>query len=400
MSKSEIVLFLDKKKNCINTANDKHEMIESLTTIKKNERGVLVAVADKQSDESIADEHLKELDFLARTAKIQVEKHFVQRLERPDSKTFVGQGKLDEILSYCKTTNIEVVVFDDDLRPSQLRNLERIFKCKIYDRSLLILDIFLLRAQTSQAKTQVELARYQYLMPRLTRMWTHLERQRGGAGEKEIETDRRMIRNQISVLKKRLDKIEKQNAVQRKNRSQVVRAALVGYTNVGKSTLMRLLSKSNVKAEDKLFATVDATVRKVVINAIPFLLSDTVGFIRKLPHHLIESFKSTLAEVREADILLHVVDIEDQLAVVRETLKDLESSDKPTLYIFNKVDLLNDETEHLKNYVLENMNEKDQVVFISAENRVNIQELRDKIYAMVKVRHFQIFPNYVNSSYF
>ena len=250
MSKSEIVLFLDKKKNCINTANDKHEMIESLTTIKKNERGVLVAVADKQSDESIADEHLKELDFLARTAKIQVEKHFVQRLERPDSKTFVGQGKLDEILSYCKTTNIEVVVFDDDLRPSQLRNLERIFKCKIYDRSLLILDIFLLRAQTSQAKTQVELARYQYLMPRLTRMWTHLERQRGGAGEKEIETDRRMIRNQISVLKKRLDKIEKQNAVQRKNRSQVVRAALVGYTNVGKSTLMRLLSKSNVKAED------------------------------------------------------------------------------------------------------------------------------------------------------
>ena len=411
MSKSEIVLFLDKKKNCINTANDKHEMIESLTTIKKNERGVLVAVADKQSDESIADEHLKELDFLARTAKIQVEKHFVQRLERPDSKTFVGQGKLDEILSYCKTTNIEVVVFDDDLSPSQLRNLERIFKCKIYDRSLLILDIFLLRAQTSQAKTQVELARYQYLMPRLTRMWTHLERQRGGtgtrggAGEKEIETDRRMIRNQISVLKKRLDKIEKQNAVQRKNRSQVVRAALVGYTNVGKSTLMRLLSKSNVKAEDKLFATVDATVRKVVINAIPFLLSDTVGFIRKLPHHLIESFKSTLAEVREADILLHVVDIshvtfEDQLAVVRETLKDLESSDKPTLYIFNKVDLLNDETEHLKNYVLENMNEKDQVVFISAENRVNFQELRDKIYAMVKVRHFQIFPNYVNSSYF
>ncbi|MEM1405523.1 MAG: GTPase HflX [Bacteroidota bacterium] len=386
-------------------------MIESLTTIKKKERGVLVAVADKQSDKSIADEHLKELDFLARTAKIQVEKHFVQRLERPDSKTFVGQGKLDEILSYCKSLNIEVVVFDDDLSPSQLRNLERIFKCKIYDRSLLILDIFLFRAQTSQAKTQVELARYQYLMPRLTRMWTHLERQRGGtgtrggAGEKEIETDRRMIRNQISVLKKRLDKIEKQNAVQRKNRSQVVRAALVGYTNVGKSTLMRLLSKSNVKAEDKLFATVDATVRKVVINAIPFLLSDTVGFIRKLPHHLIESFKSTLAEVREADILLHVVDIshvtfEDQLTVVRETLKDLESSDKPTLYIFNKVDLLNDETEHLKNYVLDNMNEKDQVVFISAENRVNIQELRDKIYAMVKVRHFQIFPNYVNNSYF
>ena len=248
-------------------------------------------------------------------------------------------------------------------------------------------------------------------MPRLTRMWTHLERQRGGtgtrggAGEKEIETDRRMIRNQISVLKKRLEKIEKQNEIQRKNRSQVVRAALVGYTNVGKSTIMRLLSKSNVKAEDKLFATVDATVRKVVINTIPFLLSDTVGFIRKLPHHLIESFKSTLAEVREADILLHVVDIshnsfEDQLNVVRDTLRNLNSAEKPTLYIFNKVDLLNEDNEHLKNYAVDKMNEKDDVVFISAAKKMNMTELRKKIFEMVKVRHFQIFPNYVNNSFY
>ena len=370
-----------------------------------------MAVAQKQEDAAIIEEYLNELDFLARTAKIHVQKHFFQRLEKPHPKTFVGQGKLEEILTYCKSENIDVVVFDDDLSPSQLRNLERVFKCKIYDRSLLILDIFLYRAQTSQAKTQVELARYQYLMPRLTRMWTHLERQRGGtgtrggAGEKEIETDRRMIRNQISVLKKRLDKIEKQNAIQRKNRSQVVRAALVGYTNVGKSTLMRLLSKSDVKAEDKLFATVDATVRKVVINTIPFLLSDTVGFIRKLPHHLIESFKSTLAEVHEADILLHVVDIshnafEDQLNVVRETLKGLNAGDKPTLYVFNKVDLLNEDKEHLRNYVLENINAKDGTVFISAEKKINIQELRDKIFEMVKEKHFQIFPNYVNNSYF
>ncbi|MEM9857184.1 MAG: GTPase HflX [Bacteroidota bacterium] len=386
-------------------------MIESLSVLNKNEKGVLVAVGHKQDDISVIEEYLNELDFLARTAKIEVKRHFYQRLEKPDPKTFVGQGKLDEIVTYCKGSKIEVVVFDDDLSPSQLRNLERVFKCKIYDRSLLILDIFLFRAQTSQAKTQVELARYQYLMPRLTRMWTHLERQRGGtgtrggAGEKEIETDRRMIRNQISVLKKRLEKIEKQNEIQRKNRSQVVRAALVGYTNVGKSTIMRLLSKSNVKAEDKLFATVDATVRKVVINTIPFLLSDTVGFIRKLPHHLIESFKSTLAEVREADILLHVVDIshnsfEDQLNVVRDTLRDLNSAEKPTLYIFNKVDLLHEDNEHLKNYAVDKMNEKDDVVFISAAKKMNMTELREKIFEMVKVRHFQIFPNYVNNSFY
>ena len=382
-------------------------MIEPVETKLSREEGVLVSVAGKQQDESVIEEHLDELDFLAETAKIAVKNRFFQRLEKPDTRTFVGQGKLEEIKTYCKSRDIDVVIFDDDLSPSQLRNLERELKCKIYDRSLLILDIFLDRAQTAQAKTQVELARYQYLMPRLTRMWTHLERQRGGtgtrggAGEKEIETDRRMIRNQVSVLKKKLEKIERQSAIQRKNRSQVVRAALVGYTNVGKSTLMRLLSKSDVKAEDKLFATVDATVRKVVINALPFLLSDTVGFIRKLPTHLIESFKSTLAEVSEADVLIHVVDIshtafEDHIRVVRQTLKELGVIDKPTLYVFNKIDLLDEEnSEYRSNYTFEGMNEHDKKAFISAEKRQNIAELRKKIYEMIKVRHFQIFPNYV-----
>ncbi len=382
-------------------------MIEPVETKLSREEGVLVSVAGKQQDESVIEEHLDELDFLAETAKIAVKNRFFQRLEKPDTRTFVGQGKLEEIKTYCKSRDIDVVIFDDDLSPSQLRNLERELKCKIYDRSLLILDIFLDRAQTAQAKTQVELARYQYLMPRLTRMWTHLERQRGGtgtrggAGEKEIETDRRMIRNQVSVLKKKLEKIERQSAIQRKNRSQVVRAALVGYTNVGKSTLMRLLSKSDVKAEDKLFATVDATVRKVVINTLPFLLSDTVGFIRKLPTHLIESFKSTLAEVSEADVLIHVVDVshtafEDHIHVVRQTLKELGVIDKPTLYVFNKIDLLDEEnSEYRSNYTFEGMNEHDKKVFISAEKRQNIAELRKKIYEMIKVRHFQIFPNYV-----
>ncbi|MCG8391053.1 MAG: GTPase HflX [Cytophagales bacterium] len=382
-------------------------MIEPVETKLSREEGVLVAVAGKQQDEFVIEEHLDELDFLAETAKIAVKNRFFQRLEKPDTRTFVGQGKLEEIKTYCKSRDIDVVIFDDDLSPSQLRNLERELKCKIYDRSLLILDIFLDRAQTAQAKTQVELARYQYLMPRLTRMWTHLERQRGGtgtrggAGEKEIETDRRMIRNQVSVLKKKLEKIERQSAIQRKNRSQVVRAALVGYTNVGKSTLMRLLSKSDVKAEDKLFATVDATVRKVVINTLPFLLSDTVGFIRKLPTHLIESFKSTLAEVSEADVLIHVVDVshtafEDHIRVVRQTLKELGVIDKPTLYVFNKIDLLDEEnSEYRSNYTFEGMNEHDKKVFISAEKRQNITELRKKIYEMIKVRHFQIFPNYV-----
>lgn len=383
----------------------------------KKEKAILVAVSDKQVHESIVDEHLAELEFLAKTAGIKTVKIFKQKLDKPDIRSFVGKGKLEEIKAFIIDQEIKAVIFDDDLTPSQLRNLEKDLEVKIYDRSLLILDIFLLRAQTAQAKTQVELARNQYLLPRLTRMWTHLERQRGGtgtrggAGEKEIETDKRNIRNQISVLKGKLEKIEKQNEVQRKSRGSVVRVALVGYTNAGKSTLMTLLSKSNVKAENKLFATVDATVRKVVLNMIPFLLSDTVGFIRKLPHHLIESFKSTLAEVKEADILLHVVDVahpayEDHIEVVRETLKDIGASEKPTIYIFNKVDLLQKEENSDEllagiNAFYKQLEDKDKdVVFVSAEQKTNIDELRDKIYRKAKKRHLQIFPNYLKDQYY
>ncbi|MFW5804458.1 MAG: GTPase HflX, partial [bacterium] len=311
----------------------------------------------------------------------------------------------------------DLVIFDDDLSPSQLRNLEQILKCKIYDRSLLILDIFLKRAQTAQARTQVELARYQYLMPRLTRMWTHLERQRGGtgtrggAGEKEIETDRRIIRNQISILKKKLEKIEKQGQTQRKARVNIAKAALVGYTNVGKSTIMRLLTKSEVFAENKLFATVDTTVRKVVLEDIPFLLSDTVGFIRKLPHHLIESFKSTLDEVREADVLLHVVDVshpsfEEQIEIVNTTLQELGAADKETILVFNKIDLLprvaevTDEDEepydHLKALKKSFIGKRNiDAVFVSAGNKENIDELRDLLLKKVAAKHFKIFPNYL-----
>ncbi|UII23311.1 GTPase HflX [Fulvivirga ligni] len=366
---------------------------------------VLVTVADKGADDNVINEHLDELAFLASTAHIETEKIFIQKLEKPDIRSFVGKGKLEEIKQYMISRDIEIIIFDDDLSPSQLRNLERELKCKIYDRSLLILDIFLERAQTAQAKTQVELARYQYLMPRLTRMWTHLERQRGGtgtrggAGEKEIETDRRNIRNQITVLQKKLEKIEKQNAVQRKSRTGIVRMALVGYTNVGKSTLMTMLSKSDVKAEDKLFATVDSTVRKVVFENIPFLLSDTVGFIRKLPHHLIESFKSTLAEVKEADVLIHVVDIshpayEDHIRVVKETLKELDAVDKPTIYVFNKIDLLEEEEmEDLQDRRIANIETDDKRVFVSAASKINIDELRQAILEAAKIRHYQIYPN-------
>ncbi len=380
----------------------------------KKEKAILISVSEKQTDDSIVEEHLSELAFLAETAGIKIIGKFKQKLDKPDIRTFVGKGKLEEIRSFINSNKVEVIIFDDDLTPSQLRNIERELKLKIYDRSLLILDIFLQRAQTAQAKTQVELARYQYLMPRLTNMWTHLERQRGGtgtrggAGEKEIETDKRMIRNQISVLKGKLEKIEKQNAVQRKSRGNTVRVALVGYTNVGKSTIMTMLSKSTVKAENKLFATVDATVRKVVFNTIPFLLSDTVGFIRKLPHHLIESFKSTLAEVKEADVLLHVVDVahpafEDQIAVVRETLKDIGAADKPTIYIFNKLDLLLEnedsemELEGIKQYYKQLKDKDKDVVFISAEEKLNIEELREKIYRKVKKKHLTIFPNYLKN---
>ncbi len=349
-------------------------------------------------------EYIDELAFLAQTLRIEISKSFVQSLEKPDKRTFIGKGKLDEVRVYCEVENINIVIFDDDLTPSQLRNLEKVLNIKIYDRSLLILDIFLKRAQTSQAKTQVELARFQYLMPRLTRMWTHLERQRGGtgtrggSGEKEIETDRRQIRNQITVLKKKLEKIDKQGQTRRKSRANMVRVALVGYTNVGKSTIMNILAKENIYAKDELFATVDSTVRKVVINTIPFLLSDTVGFIRKLPHNLIESFKSTLDEVREADILLHIVDVshpsfEDHMKVVMDTLKELDAADKTVITVYNKIDKL--DTEELE---IKNAETKTGDVFVSASKKVNIDSLRNVVFESVKKRHLTIYPNYLDDN--
>ncbi len=380
-------------------------------------KAVLVAVPDQLTSSDQVKEHLEELAFLAETLGIRSEARFVQKLAHPDPRSFVGKGKLEEIKRLVESTGVSAVIFDDDLSPSQLRNLEREFNSKerdlpvrIYDRSLLILDIFMYRAKTAQARTQVELARNQYLLPRLTRMWTHLERQRGGtgarggAGEKEIETDRRNIRYQIDVLKEQLKKIEKQRLTQRKGRSQAVRVALVGYTNAGKSTLMNVLAKSNVYAEDKLFATVDSTVRKVVIGNIPFLLADTVGFIRKLPHHLIESFKSTLDEVREADILLHVVDVshafhESQMEVVHQTLADIGAGEIPTILILNKIDRLghDDESmkvEHLSNYYVKHGYQK--AVFMSATSKENLPELKRALLDLVKERYYKIYPNYLN----
>lgn len=378
-------------------------------------KAILVALATPGTHPEQTDEHLAELAFLAETAGVKTERTFTQKLPHPDVRTFVGKGKLDEIKEYVQGNNITSVIFDDDLSPSQLRNLEREFNpdkleptVRVYDRSLLILDIFLLRAQTAQARTQVELAMNQYLLPRLTRMWTHLERQRGGtgtrggAGEREIETDRRIIKTRISLLKDELEKIDKQRQTQRKSRSNVVRVALVGYTNVGKSTLMNLLSKANVKAENKLFATVDATVRKVVVNDIPFLLSDTVGFIRKLPHHLIESFKSTLDEVREADLLLHVVDVahpfhDNHIEVVSKTLSEIGAGNIPVVLVLNKVDLLekNDEQtlEDLRGYYRTHGFER--VVFVSATTKQNLDELRQVVYDEVRKKHMQIYPNYI-----
>ncbi|MGB3181493.1 MAG: GTPase HflX [Cyclobacteriaceae bacterium] len=404
-------------------------MIETLSVNGDNsipETAVLVALVTREQTQEQVEEYLEELAFLATTLGTETKKMYTQKLEKPDIRTFVGKGKLEEIQEYVTAMDIGMVIFDDDLTPSQLRNLEKTLKVRIYDRSLLILDIFLKRAQTAQAKTQVELARYQYLMPRLTRMWTHLERQRGGtgtrggAGEKEIETDRRIIRNQITVLKKKLEKIERQGEVQRKNRNNIVRAALVGYTNVGKSTLMRVLTKADVLAEDKLFATVDATVRKVVIDQIPFLLSDTVGFIRKLPTHLIESFKSTLDEIRESDILVHVIDVshqnfEEHMQVVNQTLSDIGAADKPTLLVFNKIDKyspdqdpdqvtghdMEDIFEQEEPVTIEQLKEtfmarnKDGVVFISAANNENMDELKEKLGEMVTQKHYTIFPNYL-----
>ena len=316
-------------------------------TAKEKETAVLVAVPSKTQAEEKTNEYLDELAFLTETVGAVTLKRFIQKLEHPDSRTFVGKGKLDEIKAFVKEYAIDMVIFDDDLTPSQVRNLERELEVKIVDRSLLILDIFAQRAKTAQSRTQVEMAQYQYFLPRLTNLWTHLSRQKGGIGmrgpgETEIETDRRIVRDKIALLREKLDKLDKQNYQQRKSRTELVRVALVGYTNVGKSTLMNQLSKSDVFAENKLFATVDATVRKVVLQNIPFLLSDTVGFIRKLPTRLIESFKSTLDEIREADLLLHVVDIshpsfEEHIEIVNKTLKEIESGDKPVLLVFNKI---------------------------------------------------------------
>ena len=368
-----------------------------------------------QSEDNII-EHLDELDFLARTAGLKPVKRFIQKLNIPLNSTYVGKGKLNEILSYVKENEIEIVLFDDELSPTQLRNIERHLDVRALDRTSLILDIFAQRARTSHAKSQVELAQYQYLLPRLTRMWTHLERQRGGIGlrgpgETQIETDRRIILEKISKLKKELKKIDNQMSVQRKNRGQLIRVALVGYTNVGKSTIMNLISKSDVFAEDKLFATLDTTVRKVVINNLPFLLSDTVGFIRKLPHNLIESFKSTLDEARESDIIVHIVDIshknfEEQINIVDNTLKDLNIIDKPQLLVFNKIDAFSyipkdeeDLTPALKeNRSLDELGNKyfakknNPCVFISAKTKQNIENFKAVLFEMVKKSHFERYP--------
>jgi GTP-binding protein HflX len=375
-------------------------------TAKKKERVVLVGVITPDETEEQEKEYLEELAFLVETAGGITIKQFTQKLQRPDVRTYVGKGKLEDILAFVKVEEIDLVVFDDELTPSQLRNIERELQCLVLDRSNLILDIFAGRAQTAQAKTQVELAQSRYLLPRLTRLWTHLERQKGGIGmrgpgESQIETDRRIILNKISVLEDRLELIDKQSETQRRNRGDLIRVALVGYTNVGKSTIMNMLSKSEVFAENKLFATLDTTVRKVVIENVPFLLSDTVGFIRKLPHHLIECFKSTLAEVKEADILLHVVDMshpsfEDQINTVNETLKDLESLDKPTIMVFNKIDAYTNEDQPMSfdDYKRSWMNKVNTpAIFISALKNENIQEFRALIYDKVKELHQEKYPN-------
>ncbi len=380
------------------------------------ERTIVVSVIPQGTDERRIRENLDELEFLAETAGARSEKRFTQKLEQANSRTYVGTGKLEEIKQYIESHEINLVLFDDELTPAQLRNLERELNCRILDRTNLILDIFAQRAKTAYAKTQVELAQYQYLLPRLTRMWTHLERQRGGIGmrgpgESQIETDRRIILSKISQLKEQLKKIDKQMASQRGNRGSLVRVSLVGYTNAGKSTLMNLLSKSDVFAENKLFATLDTTVRKVVIDNLPFLLSDTVGFIRKLPTQLIESFKSTLDEVREADILLHVVDIshpdfEEQIKAVNSTLMEIGAKDKPIFMVFNKIDAYKHieqseydfEEEKPENIPLERLQqmwvakENSACIFISAKNKTNIDYLRKDLYNIVRSVHEGRYP--------
>ncbi len=387
---------------------------------KKNldyERVVLVGVITTTQNEEKSHEYLDELEFLTYTAGGEVVKRFTQRLETPNPKTFIGTGKMDELIQFVEENEIGAVIFDDELTPAQQNNIEKILRIKVLDRTTLILDIFAQRAQTSYARTQVELAQYEYLLPRLTGLWTHLERQRGGIGmrgpgETEIETDRRIVRDRIALLKKKLETIDRQMSTQRSNRGALVRVALIGYTNVGKSTLMNLISKSEVFAENKLFATLDTTVRKVVIGNLPFLLSDTVGFIRKLPTQLIESFKSTLDEVRDADLLLHIVDIshpnfEEHIASVNQILGEIKSINKPTIMVFNKIDAYTHQTiedddlmtektsrhfslEEWKQTWMNRMN--GDVIFISALNKENIQEFREKVYKKVREIHITRFP--------
>jgi GTPase len=389
-------------------------LIEKKQIIKKEEKAVLVGLIQKEQTEEQVNEYLAELAFLAETAGAITIKMFKQRLQHPDSRTFVGKGKLEEIKQYVAAKDIDMVIFDDELTGSQISNIEKEVKCRVIDRSDLILDIFASRARTAQAKVQVELAQYQYILPRLKGMWTHLERQGAGIGsrgpgETEIETDRRIVKDKISLLRKRLEEIDKQSFTQRKERGEFIRVALVGYTNVGKSTIMNLMSKSDVFAENKLFATLDTTTRKVVFENTPFLLSDTVGFIRKLPHHLVESFKSTLDEVREADVLLHVVDVshaqyEDQIAVVNKTLQELKAFDKPVVTIFNKMDLYKQKyfdewlEDEVKEDILRELKERwngitnNQCVFVSAIEKQNIEELRTVILHKVRDMYQVKYP--------
>lgn len=381
------------------------------------EKVVLIGIVTQQQNEDKLNEYLDELEFLTYTAGGEVLKRFTQKMDKPDPKTFMGSGKILEVKAFIDEHDVGTAIFDDELSPAQQKNIEKVLNVKILDRTNLILDIFAQRAQTSYARTQVELAQYQYLLPRLAGMWTHLERQRGGIGmrgpgETEIETDRRIVRDKIALLKKKIETIDKQMEVQRGNRGQLVRVALVGYTNVGKSTVMNLISKSEVFAENKLFATLDTTVRKVVIRNLPFLLTDTVGFIRKLPTQLIESFKSTLDEVREADLLLHIVDIshpnfEDHIASVNQTLADIKSADKPTIMVFNKIDAYNEEKIEEDDLITEKtkvhnsleewqqtwMNKLgDNVIFISALNKENIEDFKRKVYEAVRQIHITRFP--------
>jgi len=383
-------------------------------SIKEQENAVLIALISKEQDEEKTNEYLDELQFLAETAGAITMKRFTQRLPHPDVATYMGKGKINEVVNYVKEKGIDMVIVDDEISPSQQRNIEKETKCKVLDRSMLILDIFAQRARTLQAKTQVELAQLQYMLPRLKGLWTHLDRVKGGigmkgAGEKEIETDRRIAKQRIALLKAQLKEIDKQNETRRKHRSEMIRVALVGYTNVGKSTLLNLLAKENVFAENKLFATLDTTVRKVVFNTVPFLLSDTVGFIRKLPHHLVESFKSTLDETLEADILMHVVDIshpafEDQINVVNNILEELKANDKPVIFVFNKMDLY--EEKYLDEFLPEDvrkslLNElqqswmartKDNAIFVSATQNRNTSELREMIFKKVKELYLIRYP--------